>query len=103
MFRIHSWKKRASSKSASIRVMLVCVMWHIQTLPTLNLFLIIIIIITINNTNNHHLLINAVIPFEVVSLGIHTSSPAMPPLFKATVSVLLETQQTHHVNFLEPR
>jgi len=101
MFRIHSWKKRAFSKSASIRVTLACVTWHGQTVPTLNL---ILIIITINTTNNHHhLLINAVVPFEVVSLGIRTASPATPPLFKAIVVILLETQQTHHVKFLESR
>ena len=77
MLRIHLWKKREFSTSGSNRDSVVCVTWHGQIVPTLNLFIIIIII---NNTNNNYLLINAVVPFEVVSLGVHT---AKAPLFKA--------------------
>lgn len=78
MLRIHFWKKSNFSASGFNRDSVVCVTWHGQIVPTLNLFLIIII--TINNTNNNYLLINAVVPFEVVSLGVHTT---MAPLFKA--------------------
>ena len=100
MLRIHFWKKREFGTSDFNRVPVVCVTWHGQIVPTLNLFLNII---TINNTNNIHLLTNAVVPFEVVSSGVCTATPTMAPFFRALVSVLLETQQTHHVIFLESR
>jgi hypothetical protein len=48
-----------------------------------------------HNTNNHnHLLISAVVPFEIVSLGIHTTTPVWHHSSKHFVSALLETQQT---------